>query len=367
MFDYSRLSAIPKHIAKIKALVFFFSLIPFLILISEYYYGNLGIDPLDRLTRLTGSSALILLLLSLVITPLRHFLIIFMVAIRANYGKRLADWNWIIKTRRILGVMSFFYASLHLSIYFWLDQGADFTYAFYDIKERNFIAVGLIAFILLVPLALTSTNKMMRLLGKKWRRLHRAVYLIAVLVIVHFWMLSKVGVYEYIPYALMTLFLLGWRIWYYWTVRKDKLIDDGMEAVDREQINRIIKNLSFLAEKTFGEKEGEVIASILFNILSSEKHYSESLLNLNKDLNFEIHSGPKSMIKRLKLARKNAKEKISLQSILGMQAGHMPELLELVDEVDALLKDGIEAHSEENTSKLNAAWTTIFSALMPID
>ncbi len=366
MFDVSSLAKISKHIGKIKLLVLFLSFVPLFILLAEFYQDNLGIEPLDRLTRLTGKSALVLLLLSLAITPLRHFIIIFMVRLKANYGKRLADWNWIIKLRRTLGVMSFVYVSIHLVIYFWLDQGADFSYAFYDIKERYFIAVGLSAYILLVPLALTSTNKMMRLLGKKWRRLHRLVYLIAILVVVHYWMLTKVGVYDDVPYLLITIFLLGWRVWYYWTVRKDKMIDDGMEAVDREQVNRIINNLSFLAEKTFGENEGKVMVSILFNILASDIHYSESILKKNDELSLEINMGSKSMLKRLKHARKNAKEKISVSSILGMQVGYMPELLDLVDHFDVLLKRGIKEDSRGDLQALNKIWIEIFSILMPI-
>jgi|LGVF01.2.fsa_nt_gb sulfoxide reductase heme-binding subunit YedZ len=366
MLDYSPLGRIPKHIGKIKILVFLFSLIPLFILIIEFHQDDLGIDPLDRLTRLTGKTALVLLILSLVITPLRHFLIVFMVRLKANYGKRLADWNWIIKLRRTIGVMSFFYVLLHFIIYFWLDQGLDLESALYDIKERNFIAIGLTAFILLIPLALTSTNRMMRLLGKKWRKLHRTVYIIALLAIAHFWMLSKVAVYDYVPYVLITFFLLGWRAWYYGVGRKNKLIDDGMEAVDREQINRIINNLSFLAEKTFGGNEGKVMVSILFNILSSEQHYSESILNRNNDLMLEISDGSKSMIKRLKLARKNAKEKISVQSILGLQTGRMPGLLELVDKIDTQLKQGMECYEKNDDNGLSEVWTEVFSLLMPV-
>lgn len=206
MLDYSSLACINKHVGKIKILVLFLALLPLLILIIEFHSDDLGIDPLDRLTRLTGYTALVLLTLSLTITPLRHFMTLFMVGLKANYGKRLADWNWVIKLRRLIGVMSFVYAFIHFVIYFWLDQGANFYNAFYDIKERNFIAVGLTAFILLIPLAATSTNRMMRLLGKKWRRLHRSVYLISIFAVIHFWMLSKVAVYDYMPYVVITFF-----------------------------------------------------------------------------------------------------------------------------------------------------------------
>ena len=175
MFDSHFLARIKNHVFEIKIALLFVSLTPFIILLSEFYSDRLGLDPLDRLTTLTGKSALVLLILSLTVTPLRRFLVFFMIRIEANYGKRLADWNWIIKLRRMFGVMSFFYVLLHFIIYFWLDQGASFLNSFYDIKERNFIALGVAAFLLLIPLALTSTNKMMRLLGKYWRRLERSI------------------------------------------------------------------------------------------------------------------------------------------------------------------------------------------------
>lgn len=366
MLDFSLLARISKHIGLLKILVLFLAFLPFIILLYEFYHDDLGIDPLDRLTRLTGKAALVLLILSLVVTPIRHFLIKIMIAIKANYGKRLSDWNWIIKIRRTIGVMSFFYVLIHFIIYFWLDQGLDFNNAFYDIKERHFIAVGLTAFILLIPLFLTSTNKMMRLLGKKWRKLHRTVYLIALLAILHYWMLTKVAVYDYVPYVVITLFLLAWRVWYYGVGRKNKIIDDGMEAFDREQVTRIVSNLSFLAGKTFGEREGKRMVSILFNILSSESHYSESILNIDNEETFEISEGSKSMVNRLKVARKKSKDKITVPSIVGLQTGNMPEILDLVEKIDSLLKQGIEADKSNDSEVMSKVWTEIFSILMPI-
>lgn len=366
MLNYSLLGRIPKHIGKIKILILLLSLLPLLILITEFYIDELGIDPLDRLTRFTGKTALVLLILSLVITPLRHFLIILMVSIGANYGKRLADWNWIIKLRRIIGVMSFFYVLLHFIIYFWLDQGADIGSTFYDIQERNFIAVGLISFLLLIPLALTSTNNMMRLLGKKWRKLHRSVYLILILAIAHYWMLSKTAVYDYFPYLIISFLLLSWRVWYYGIARKNKLIDDGMEAIDREKINRIINNLNFLANKTFGENEGKVIVSILFYILSSESHYSESILCRNNEIMDENNIASETIMKRLQLSRKNSKDNIKLRLIIGMQTTYIPELFDLVDQLDNYLKDGVCMFEHNDEKALSEAWTKIFSLLMPV-
>jgi len=366
MFDSHFLVRIKHHVFEIKIALLFVSLLPFFTLSFELYFDSLGLDPLNRLTALTGKSALVLLILSLTVTPLRRFLVLFMVRIKANYGKRLADWNWIIKLRRMLGVMSFFYVLLHFIIYFWLDQGASFLNSFYDIKERNFIALGIASFVLLIPLALTSTNKMMRLLGKYWRRLHRTVYLVAILSIGHFWMLSKLGVYDYVPYALIVLFLLGWRVWFYWLGPKGILVDDGMEAVDREQVNRIINNLSILAEKQFGVEEGKRITSMLFHILANESHFSESILNRGDDANEEMNVGSKSMMRRLKVARNNSNKDMSIKSVAGIQAIHRIDLLELIYKVDALLKHGIMSDKIGDKEEVGKVWSEIFSILMPI-
>lgn len=202
-------------------------------LVIDYYQNALGFDPLDRITRATGNVALILLLVSLTVTPLRHLLTWLMIRIGAKQGKRIADWNWIIKLRRMIGLLSFFYATLHLGIYFWLDQDANIADALRDITERSFLAVGMFAFVLLVPLAVTANNYSMRRLGKNWRRLHRTVYAIAMLMIIHYWMLTKVGVNDPLPYTMITVILLGWRMWFAWVPRKGKIPDHGMEMPER--------------------------------------------------------------------------------------------------------------------------------------
>lgn len=234
MTSFNWLKAVQKHAGKIKALVFVIALSPLAIMLIDYHHNNLGIDPLDRIIRDTGSWSLIMLLVTLSITPLRHLLTWLMVRTKASYGKRTADWNWIIKMRRMIGLMSSFYAALHLAVYFWLDQGASIDDMLIDLAERPFLAVGMAAFILLIPVTFTSTNNMMRRLGKNWRRLHRLVYLIALLMILHFWMLTKVGVYTPMPYILAVFFLLGWRAWFAFSNRPNKIPDDGMETPPRK-------------------------------------------------------------------------------------------------------------------------------------
>ncbi len=228
------LAAIPHHLGKIKLLLLLAGLSPIAVLLIEYYAHALGFDPLDRITRATGKVALILLLATLTVTPLGHLLTWLMVRIRAGHGQRGSDWNWIINLRRMIGLLCFFYATLHLVIYLWLDQGANIAYALRDMSERTFLAVGMMAFLLLLPLAVTANNHMMRSLGKKkWRRLHRLVYVIVVLAIMHYWMLTKVGVFDPFPYMLVTGILLGWRMLFAWMPRKGKIPDYGMEMPER--------------------------------------------------------------------------------------------------------------------------------------
>ena len=227
------LAAIPMHLNRIKVILLLAGLSPLAELILDYYRNTLGFDPLDRITRFTGYVAMLLLLGSLIITPLRHLLTFLMIRIHSRHGKRVSDWNLIIKLRRMIGLLCFFYATLHLGIYFWLDQGANISDALHDIAERFFLAVGIFAFILLVPLALTANNYSMRRLRKNWRHLHRTVYLIAILVIIHYWMLTKVGVNEPWPYTLIIAVLLGWRAWFAWMPGKGKITDHGMEMPER--------------------------------------------------------------------------------------------------------------------------------------
>jgi sulfoxide reductase heme-binding subunit YedZ len=227
------LAVIQKNLNKIKMILLLAGLSPLAELVIDYYQNTLGFDPLDRITRFTGYGALILLLISLTVTPLRHFLTWLMIRLHAGHGKRVSDWNWIIKLRRMIGVLCFFYATLHFGIYFWLDQGAVIADALRDMAERPFLAVGMFAFVLLVPVAVTANNYSMRRLKKTWRRLHRMVYLIVILAIAHYWMLTKVGVNDPLPYALITLILLGWRVWFAWIPRKGKIPDHGMEMPER--------------------------------------------------------------------------------------------------------------------------------------
>lgn len=157
--------------------------------------GALGADPVAAIEHETGIWALRLLLLTLAITPLR----------------RLTGQPLLLQFRRMLGLYTFLYACLHLAAYLVLDLGGYWTQLFEDIAKRPYITVGFLAWLLLVPLAVTSTRGWMRRLGRRWGQLHRAVYAIGVLAVLHFWWLVKSDIREPALYAGILALLLGWR------------------------------------------------------------------------------------------------------------------------------------------------------------
>lgn len=137
--------------------------------------GDLGADPVETLTLETGNAALVLILCTLAVTPLR----------------RLTGLSRLIQVRRLLGLFAFFYALCHFAVYFVLDQGLAFGYIVEDIAERPYITVGFAALVLMIPLALTSTRGWIRRLGRRWRALHRLVYASGVLGVLHYLWLVK--------------------------------------------------------------------------------------------------------------------------------------------------------------------------------
>jgi sulfoxide reductase heme-binding subunit YedZ len=158
------------RIAASKPLVFAACLLPLALLVIDTQRGTLGPDPVARLEHATGIWALRFLLVTLAITPLRTW----------------TGWNALVRYRRMLGLFAFFYASLHFLIYLVVDLGGFWSQIFAEIAKKPFITVGFLAWLLLVPLAITSTKGMMRRLGRRWQALHRLVYLIGVLAVLHF-------------------------------------------------------------------------------------------------------------------------------------------------------------------------------------
>ncbi|MEN9543577.1 MAG: hypothetical protein RLZZ598_410 [Pseudomonadota bacterium] len=182
-----------------KPLLFGLSLLPFAWLLYGAVANTLGANPAEALIRATGDWTLRFLCLTLAITPLRHW----------------SGWHSLARLRRMLGLFTYFYVLLHLLCFAWLDMGFDPTAIAKDIGKRPFILVGFSAFVLLTPLALTSFNRAVKLLGAaRWQALHRLVYLIAGLAILHFfWMRSAKHNYaEVAVYATILAVLLGARI-----------------------------------------------------------------------------------------------------------------------------------------------------------
>jgi len=159
--------------------------------------GGLGADPVAEIEHRLGLWALRLLLIALAVTPLRQ----------------LTGQPVLLRFRRLLGLYAFFYASLHLAAYLVLDLRGYWTQIFEEIAKRPYITVGFLAWLGLVPLAITSTQGMMRRLGRLWGRLHQLVYAIAVLAVLHFWWLVKSDIREPALYAGILAVLLGWRVW----------------------------------------------------------------------------------------------------------------------------------------------------------
>jgi sulfoxide reductase heme-binding subunit YedZ len=184
------------HKSLLKPLGFLVCLLPAMIVVWQAYANRLGANPIEAITHHTGEWTLRFLLITLAMTPL----------------KRWFGWVWPIRIRRMLGLFAFFYACLHLMTYLWLDQFFLWGEIWLDILDRPFITVGMLAFVLLVPLAATSNRYMTRKLGKNWKRLHRLAYVIPVLGVVHFWWLVKADVLEPLVYALLLAVLLLQRI-----------------------------------------------------------------------------------------------------------------------------------------------------------
>jgi len=179
----------------VKPALFVLCLLPFILLFWQALNDALGANPVETLTHETGQWALRFLLIALVITPLR----------------RISKINWLIKLRRMLGLFAFFYATMHFITYIWLDQFFDWQEILIDIPKRPFITIGFVSFVLLIPLAVTSTNAMQRRLKKKWKMLHRLVYIIPVLVIVHFIWSLKADYTEPFIYAVIFFILMAMR------------------------------------------------------------------------------------------------------------------------------------------------------------
>jgi sulfoxide reductase heme-binding subunit YedZ len=196
----------PTHLGQMTALsprrllkptVFLACSIPFSLLLFAGLTDALGADPIEEITHRTGFWGLTLLLITLAVTPVR----------------RVTGWNQVIRVRRMLGLFAFFYVTLHFLTYIVLDQFFGFSYIIEDIAERPYITVGFTSFLLLIPLAVTSTKGMIRRLGKRWQKLHRLVYVAAIGGVLHFLWLVKADIRLPAIYGTVLLALFVARLW----------------------------------------------------------------------------------------------------------------------------------------------------------
>lgn len=201
----------------LKTVLFVLALVPCARMVYLTLTGQL-VEPLEFITRGTGDWTLYFLCITLGVTPLR----------------KLSKWNWLIKLRRMLGLFAFFYAALHFTTFLWFDHFFDLQEMWKDVLKRPFITVGFTAFVLLLPLAVTSTNGMVRRLGgKRWQWLHRLIYVIAPLGILHFWWM-KAGKHNFtqpIIFGVIVALLLGVRL--YWN--RGKLLPAAKPAEPAER------------------------------------------------------------------------------------------------------------------------------------
>ena len=187
--------------AWLKPLVFALCLAPLARLVFFAFTDRLGANPIEFVLRSLGTWTLALLLVTLSITPLR----------------RLTGWNRLMRVRRLLGLFAFFYAGLHFLTYAGVDQSFDLAAILADVVRHPYITVGFTCFVLLIPLALTSTNAMQRRLGgRRWQLLHRLVYLIAAGGVAHYLWLVKKDITQPLLYGLVLAALLGMRLWWRW-------------------------------------------------------------------------------------------------------------------------------------------------------
>jgi len=193
-----------KLIARFKVAIFLLCLIPLLRLFWLAFHDDLTANPIEFVERSTGYWALFMLLCTLSLSPIRL----------------LTGRSWQLQYRRMLGLFMFFYACLHLMTYLWLDYAFNWADIIKDIIKHPYVLVGASAFILTLPLAITSNNAMIRLLRERWKQLHSMVYVIAVLGVVHFLWLVKKDLREPILYAVILALLLAIRIYYRISKRK---------------------------------------------------------------------------------------------------------------------------------------------------
>ncbi len=189
-----------------KPVVFLLCLLPALLVVTDAFEltGRLGANPVEEILDRFGNWGLRMIMITLAVTPLR----------------RITGWGWLARFRRMLGLFAFFYILMHFLAWLILDQGVLLSAILEDLVERPFITIGFAALLLLVALAVTSTNRMRRRLGRRWQTLHNSVYVIALLGVWHYWWQVKQDITEPLIYAIVLAALLAPRAWWAWRNKK---------------------------------------------------------------------------------------------------------------------------------------------------
>jgi DMSO/TMAO reductase YedYZ heme-binding membrane subunit len=189
----------------IKLLILVNGVVPLALLVWDQANNRLGANPQNFLILTTGMMTLVFLVLTMAVTPLR----------------KITGWNWLIQFRRMLGLYAFFYGCLHFLCFFSLDRGFSISSTLTEMVKRKYLIVGSTALIVMIPLAITSTNGMIkRLGGKRWRALHRLAYVAAIAGAIHYYMQVKADVRQPLVFGALLAVLLGWRLVQYWQQRK---------------------------------------------------------------------------------------------------------------------------------------------------
>ena len=189
-----------------KPIIFLLCLLPAALVLTDglEITGRLGANPIEEIQDRFGNWALRFILITLTVTPLR----------------RLTAWNWLIRYRRMFGLFTFFYGLMHFLTWLFLDQGLLLSAIAEDLIERPFITIGFAAFLLLIAMAVTSTNNMRRRLGRRWQKLHYSAYAVGLLGVWHYWWQVKKDITEPLVYAVILAALLAIRIW--WRLRRQR-------------------------------------------------------------------------------------------------------------------------------------------------
>ncbi|HEU5396659.1 MAG TPA: protein-methionine-sulfoxide reductase heme-binding subunit MsrQ [Verrucomicrobiae bacterium] len=199
-----------------KLLVLVNGIVPLALLVWDQSHHRLGANPQNFLILTTGMMTLLFLILTLAVTPLR----------------KVTGWNWLIQFRRMLGLYAFFYACLHFLCFFSLDRGFSVSSTLTEMLKRKYLIVGSLGLLVMVPLAITSTNGMIkRLGGKRWRALHRLAHVAAIAGVIHYYMQVKADVRQPLAFIAVLAVLLGYRLYDSWRNRKPKPVPTPAPAV----------------------------------------------------------------------------------------------------------------------------------------